>query len=488
MIDKNISNKAKKLILAGRRTEARKYIQAATGLKERQAQEWTKRLAEEQEAADSCSEKLDSKSSLEFSEEYVYNSDTKKYIFFCKKAGKNIVLESSVVEAIISSYSNFDGEQGSINQISAKFQIPRVVLMEILRILSFTHDSVPVTQEKLAEKDEDVIVEDLLSEKRFSLLQRFQKKDWEQTKNDAVKWNEYQSGLIKPLENFLDTWQPPAYKTYKPIVAKEKNAVSFLAVLSDLHYGAKSNAKSMFRGESMSTQWTVNCVNKYWQEIITDIKKFNLNIECLNIISLGDILHSSNNLGMTTKGTPLRCDLMNEEMFDAAFNSLCEFIDQLSRVAQKTIIRSCPGNHFGVGDSILFKALSMYFREQPNISFEIIYAPLGVFVERSLGVVYGHGASNFYKAKVFGPKLQSIVQSAIIHCNEDFRGVKAKAALFADLHHTEQKQFNDFDFYLFPSVTRSDEYADSLGLYGQPRQQSLVLDDEGIKAVLNYRF
>ena len=114
--------------------------------------------------------------SLIFSNKYIYNSDDKKYVFLTdKKLGKNLVLDESLVKRIIKLYTNFSDESHSINEISNSFSIPRNFIVEILRCLEITHDSLPITSEELYEKNEDKLVDEILQEKRFSLYQSLKK-------------------------------------------------------------------------------------------------------------------------------------------------------------------------------------------------------------------------------------------------------------------------------------------------------------------------
>mgnify|MGYP001559713890 CR=1 FL=1 len=89
-----------------------------------------------------------------------------------------------------------------------------------------------------------------------------------------------------------------------------------------------------------------------------------------------------------------------------------------------------------------------------------------------------------------GQRLETYIQSMLIHAAEtmDLTGINSRAALFGDLHNQASKHYNDFDYFLFPTIQSGDEYADALGYKPDPKQQSLLLDDNGIKAVFSYKF
>lgn len=423
---------------------------------------------------------------LEHSDRYYYNKEADKYIVFIKHLGKNCVFSGETHRGMLAAYCGAD--QRSVEEICSTFNIPQFIFNEYKSVFGWSRDSLPISAEEILEDTVEESVATLVERKRFEISQKFNKQDWEVTQADANKWREFTTKVYDPFEQFLNKWSPPKYNTYKPVKDKP-DGKSLLVFLNDLHYGSKSTVKYMSRGKEQNTEYVVKAIDSYANQIINDVNEQKLNIDSLVIASLGDILHSANPQGTTTKGTQLRFDMLSEEMFDAAFDSLASFIDKVSRIAPRTKVLGVKGNHFGVGDSILLKALSIYFKDQKNIEFNVSYSPVISFKEKGLFCIATHGAHDTIKAKLgTGNKLKMQIQSMIINSQENFKGIKARAAFCADLHHSKIEELSDFQYILLPSIVRSDEYADALGLYSRPCQQTFLVDDNGIKSVNNYYF
>ncbi len=423
---------------------------------------------------------------LESSDRYYYNKEADKYVVFIKHLAKNIVIPGDTHRGIIAAYSGFD--QRSVEEICATFNIPQAIFAEYRSIFGLSRDSIPLSAEEVIENSVEDSVTTLAERKKFEIAQKYNKEDWSLTQEKSKKWDEFQIKVLNPFESFLSKWQPPKYVPYKP-VAKKPGGKSLMVWINDLHYGSSSNSKYLNRGKSQSTDYVVKAIDSYAKQVVQDVSEQKLNIDSLVITSLGDILHSANPQGTTTKGTPLRFDMLSEEMFDAAFDSLSQFIYQLSKIAPVTTVRSCKGNHFGVGDNILFKALSIFFKDQKNIKFEQSYSHNIFFKEKGVFCVATHGAHDSMKSKLGnGNKLKMQAQSAIIHSQENFKGIKDRIFVAADLHHQKVEEMNDFKYILLPSIVRSDEYSDALGMYSRPCQQTFLVDETGVKSINNYYF
>jgi hypothetical protein len=423
---------------------------------------------------------------LEYSDRYYYNKENDCYIIYIKHLAKNIVISGETHRGMLSAYSGED--QRSVEEICTSFNVPQAIFNEYKSVFGWTRDSMPISAEEIEVNSVEDSVSALLERKKFEIAQKFNKESWTKTQEQANKWREFEAKIYDPFVNYLNKWQPPKYTPYKAAAFRRSNK-SLMVCLSDVHYGNYANKKYMFRDKQQGTQYVVDAIDQYANKIIQDVSDQRLNIETLVIASLGDILHSSNPQGMTTKGTQLRFDMLNEEMFDTAFDSLSKFIYKLSQIAPKTKVYATPGNHFGVGDNLLFKALSIYFRQQKNIQFEITYSHALSFRERNMFCIMTHGAHNTIKTKLgAGNKLKMQAQSMIIHSQENMKGIKERIFLTADLHHQKVEEFNDFKYILVPSIVRGDEYSDALGLHSRPCQQTFLIDDNGIKSINNYYF
>lgn len=426
---------------------------------------------------------------IETLEKPYFNKDTNQYVVFLNSIGRNIVVSEEKHRSILLMYSSWNGEEKSINEICRTVQWPRPVLTEYLKRFGITHDSLPVTDEDLITQSDDEVIGRLKELRKFSIHQKYEKESWDSIRNDASKWREFSYKNLNPFVNFIHKWQPPKYEPYVVKNPNIKGGYSYVVIVSDAHFGSFANGKHLVRGKQQSTEYTKKCISQYGAQVASDIKNLNLNIDSIVIVMLGDIINSANPFGATTKGTPLRNDILNEELFETAFNSLSEFVLNISKLAPKTTVYSYPGNHAGVSDNVLCFALGKYFSAQKNISFNPCSAFVGHFVEKNTFFLCSHGSNNAYKAKApKGVKLENYIQSLIINSQKQYPNIASRVAVFADLHHLEMKESNDFYYLLAPSMVRGDDFADALSLNSKPAQISLLIDDVGIKAIFNHYF
>lgn len=420
------------------------------------------------------------------SNKYVYDKDQDIYTFNLRQSVKPFILSGAKFRAIVRSFSEY-GENLTIQEVARKYVIPIQIFNELKKIVGLEKTSLPITDEQLDENTTEESIEKILEDKKFNVWQGFEKESWKEIKLQSLKWQEFQYKQLDPFSRFIESWSPPDYIPYQPPL--EKKGYSLVVALSDIHYGGYANDKYLLRGRKQTTEETAKDVEKYCKGIIEDIKNLNINLESVEILSLGDILNTSTPYGTTTKGTQVRFDILDEELFETAFNSLSEFVYQLSNLASKTRVISLRGNHAGVIENNLFFAMSKYFSPQSNITFDICKTDITTFQVRNMMCVAGHGASNSLKAKIgTGIKLQNQIQSYIISESHKYQNITSRSAFFGDLHTSIISQFNDFDYILFPTIVKGDVYADALGYKQQPKQQCLLVDDNGIKAILNYKF
>lgn len=463
-------------------TEIRKFIKEELNLGKTRANEIFREIK-------SSLNKIEEYGIQFVSDKMVYNSDNDTYILNLKNRAKPLVISGQKHRAICRAYSSF-GEDMTANEVCVKFSLTPDIFAEYRKIFNLTKDREPLSAEEVISNTVEESAEAMLEIKRYSVLQTYERESWREIQAKAHKWEDFQFHRLGPFCDFLEGWEPPVYKPYK--ITKEKNGTnSLVIVLNDIHYGTKANEKVLVRGKQQTTNKVVDSVRKYGEKIAHDLTTMNLNVDTIVIVLLGDILNSNNPFGTTTKGTPLRNDQLGEEMFETAFDSLSDFIYNVSQFAPETKIYSYQGNHAGVLDSVLALTLSKYFRNQKNISFDICPKWAGYFVEKNTFFVCSHGAHDSIKAKApKGMRLDNYIQSLIINAQEngDMKKVNSRVALFADLHHLSVKETNDFYYVLAPSMVGGDEYADALSLNSKPAQVALLINNEGVKSVFNYYF
>lgn len=425
---------------------------------------------------------------IEFTAKYTYNKTDDKYIMYLRAANGQVVLTGDVVRNIKENYSNWCGNDHTINEISRNHKIPRSYLVEILRILGITHDSEPITDEQLIERDVKDVAQEILQKKKFQLYQEFKKNSWKQTEEAASKWFKFQEGAYDPFVSFLGSWHPPEHEPVKYTGPTDKEIApkkSILVGLSDIHFGAKTSTNTSYRGKGYSTEEAMQVIKKYAENVANIVKDRNYGFESCVLASLGDILHTTG-LGFTAKGTLLSHDCLKEEQFQAAFDSIVYLINTLLSLFPKVEVKSVKGNHNDFGDWVLFKALEAYYRSEPRATFDVFQTDHGLFKVKNTLFIVSHGYSAEYKAKIpkTGKARESYIANLFLSKPEQLIGVAQKVLLTADQHHLEMKEYAEFEHYMLSTAVRGDKHSESLGMNNIARQNCFVIDEQGIKEIV----
>ena len=475
--------------------DVRKFIQRNSGYKETRAREianelYIKCLNTQNKTPEQITPKKDNKD-LYYTEKYVYNPESKLYVFLTEgKLGKNVKLQDYEVKSIIKTYSNYDGDESSINEVCLKFNITRQALIEVLKSLNFTHDTLPFLPEELLHIDEDKAVDELIQDKRFIIHQKLQKKDWNQTKEDAAKWNSLISGVINPIQEFLSSWEPKSsYLTPLSINRSNSNEQYEMVVgLSDVHFGAYLRNSDVYNHKEWSTEKTKELISEYAKNIKSDVSKRNYSIKKLNIVSVGDIIHTLS--GLTNKGTVLEYDHKGIDQFKFAFEAICQFIESLGDTFEYINVYSVGGNHDFVGDWMLFNTLEKYFRNENRITFYNSATRWIDFKIVNSLFIAEHGYSHQYKSKVpaSGPAREAYIQNLFIKHSNKHQNINSRYFICGDQHSLQYDEYNNFEMVRFSSSVGGDKYPDHCNLHSRQRQNAFIVDSKGIKEIINYYF
>mgnify|MGYP003653888934 CR=1 FL=1 len=432
---------------------------------------------------------MPSKQILEKEPKYTFNSENRKYIFHTKKAfGKNYVFTKEVVDTIIKLYSNFDKRPFTMGEISIKMDIPKKVVEWILKALNKTHDSVPFSDEKLEAVDVDDLVEEMQESKAFNVLQKFEKKDWQATVEDAQKWRELKVGTLAPFERFLDKWNPPKYTPIPFKNTKKQTGTNELLIgASDWHYGLFADARYLYNQKAWNIEETKKAVTSYAAQLKAHILERN-NYTNVKLLFLGDLLHTLS--GYTDKGTQLEANPIGEEQLEQAFNSIVAFVEEILSVSPKVEVFSCSGNHSSLGDYIVIKMLSLYFKTDKRIKFEITNNRNLLFSVAKNGFLMEHGYSAVTKNRLpaQGKGRENYINNLFMAKPEALTGTVRKYYLSADQHHLESYELTNVEGYMFPTLVGGCRHADNSGYKSRPRQLCLRVSEEGVKEVINFYF
>lgn len=414
-----------------------------------------------------------------------FNKMTNKYVVFVKPLGRNIVVSEARHKQILEMYSDWDGEPRTLNEICRSINWPRPVLMAYLKSFNIGHDSLPVTEEELAEHDDEELLSRLRELRKFNLYQKLEKEGWDGIKADALKWRRFEYKKFNPFAEAIEKWSPPENKnTYIPPIKISRETM--LVVLSDIHLGMWVPSDTTFRDSETNSDLIYDRLMVLAGRIVQDAK--DLNISNIKILFLGDIINSANTQGTTNKGTILENDAKGGQLVEFALSTLASFLQTMLDASLRVSCVGMTGNHDGALGEALLLAIKSYFRKEiPN--FEVTYKFIDKMRINNSLVLFSHGSHHTIKAKVpSGNKTKGYAQSLFLDAQKTYPECTSRYLFCADLHHFQSLETNDYEYFLVPSIAGSSNFSDALNLHSRPRQNAFIFDNQGIKMIRNYYF
>lgn len=422
------------------------------------------------------------------SKSYTYNSKDKKFVFHTETSlGKNYVLDESKVDTILKLYSNFDKQPYTAGEIAQRTSTPKKVIEFVVRSLKVNHGSIPYTDEKIEESKEDELVEDLLIEKRANIEQKFERRDWKDTIADAENWRLFQHNYKKVFENTLDSWNPPKYVASK--VSYPKTGDKELVIgASDWHYGLVASERYLYNQKEWNIDKTKEAVDQYANKLVDHITERGNPYKRVTLSFLGDLLHGLD--GFTDKGTKLEAHPLKEDQLEEAYNSVLKFIQTLLTTIGNIRIVAVPGNHSSFGDYFLLKMLSIYFKDDKRLTFEITSKRFITFkIEKNLFLMdHGYAPTSRSRLPAPGTGRENYLNNLFMSKPGELHDIDRNYYLSGDQHHMESSELTNVETYMFSTLVGGCKHADTSGYKSRPRQSCLVVDKEGVKEFLHFYF
>lgn len=424
---------------------------------------------------------------LEFvTSRYTFNRESGVYIFNLKCRAKPLVLHESKVRAIVRSYSSWSENLNS-NEICRYYKLTPEIFQELKTILNLTKDREPLTVEEVLDNTVEQSVEQILEEKRYNLYQQYEKEDWRQTQQDALRWKEFTAKQLDPFARFLEDWEPPQYyKVAAPKVGKTNKVM--LVNVADIHVGARADERFLYRQKNWRHTDLMDAMKSYSTKIAEEISDRHNTFEKCVLTLGGDVIHTLT--GYTDAGTKLDYEFLGEDQIDFGFSVLVAFVNEMLALFPRVEVKSVNGNHSYLGDYILARLLEVYYRQENRIDFEITNKRYLPFKIKNTLIVLDHGASGKgIKSKLpRGVARESYIRSIFLDKPELLVGNNSRLFLTNDKHHYEHIECADFELIISPSIVGGDLYSDFNGWKSRPAQSLYVIDDEGLKETMRIYF
>jgi hypothetical protein len=243
----------------------------------------------------------------------------------------------------------------------------------------------------------------------------------------------------------------------------------------------------VFNGEVYKFEDIKKSFDTYLTNIKLDVENRKGKFESCYLLSAGDILHSLS--GFTVKGTKLQDGIWGTEQFKLAFETIAYFIEGLYKIFGKVEVKAAGGNHDFTGDYILFYTLQKYFHNNKNIGFEIASARWLDFSIKNNLFLMDHGASSEYKQILpEGTKQrEAFIQNLFMNVDTSkYKRITNRFFVCGDRHNVQYGEYANFEFIRFSTPVKGDRYSDGNNLKNRPRFNSLIVNENGIKEILNY--
>lgn len=480
-MNESIKQKALVMINTGESdTAVRKFIRQSTGLKKTRANELFLELKNNTQPT----EPINSDSPLVIDKKYIFNKETRQYVVFLKKVGKNIVVPEAQHKAMLRAYVS----DIPLDQISVKYSFPQDILTEYKEVFGWRRGGVDITDEDIENDSVEECANKLLKDKKFEVIQEIEKKSWKLTQDDADKWRKLSVNVLDLASSVLENWEPKSFSKVRPV---KKSAGEFTMVIgaNDWHIGEFYSEKDGYHGTDFNSDKAVRIIDIYADKIIDSVKSRNYNFKkCLCILN-GDILNSCFN-GETVKGTNLHNDKINSEMFETALNAVTSFIEKLATVFPEIDVPFIVGNHDGPLLSILGLAVKAYFKNSDNINIQVSSKWAEMIREGNIAILATHGGAAFVKSSLptATNKLKTYLQDMFLAKLDYISGCKTRIVVSGHFHRFWQQDLGGIEFYCFGGLPTGDGYADALNLRSKPRQNALVLDNNNVVETLHFYF
>jgi hypothetical protein len=409
---------------------------------------------------------------LLLTDSYVYNKDTDTYVTFLDVAPKPVVVAGEKHRAMCRAYSNWDGQAASIDEMCRTFSFPRHWLNEYKQKHGWTHDKEPFTKEELSSRNEEDLVEDLLTMKKESVYRKFETKKWTDIKANANKWMEVESSILAPLVEHI---KKNAAKYQPPKLEFEPNDKPFAIVLSpaDLHYG--KNAWRDETGEPYSRSEAKELLLVHTKVLVDRVNKFG-KPDKIYIAVGNDWFHVDNPRSSTTAGTHQDTDGVPSQILIEGCELAVEHIDMLRQVAPVEIYMS-SGNHDEESSLAVLLYVRAWFRQCSDVKVTVSPASRQYTEYGNTLIGFTHGDA--VKPTSLGPLMAT-------EAREAWGRTTNRAFYTGHLHHEVTRDIDGITHYQLPSLSAADRWHSRKGYVTSRRALTAYVIDkaDGVIATL----
>ena len=297
-------------------------------------------------------------SSLE--RDYFYNELNDLYLVWLPHRPKTLQVEGEIVREMKRAYSEMPGGYDTINEICQRFGWRRKDFQAFKRIMGWTHDQDPYTDEEHASTPTPDLVQDYAARKRGEFERQLRKQEWQQAVDDAQKWRKFQRQRLDPLADYVSDHPPRPREEIDTIGRISPNP--YLAVFSpaDAHLHKQWKDGQGFervRSDLLAT------TDDLCERVLLRGRP-----DQVAVVLGNDWWHVDTPAGTTTAGTPQDTDgLPGPDMVAQGYEVAAEIIDRLRQLADSVRVVIVPSNHGEWSDYHLHAGLRFGYRDHDDV-------------------------------------------------------------------------------------------------------------------------
>ena len=321
----------------------------------------------------------------------------------------------------------------------------------------------------------------MLTQKKFSIYEKFQKKEWKETIDKARKYDDLYHNIITPLTEQIDAVSSKISKRKLPVstkkckcgdkcgCGKKKNKTLVLA-FADWHAGKITYGDSQKTFDDGMFTLKNNCRDFIESGSWDDIK----------ILFLGDMVDG---FGITDRGTKIESFPTDGKQIDLALSNMMDIEDIIcSKFDAKDVSVYCvPGNHYAFGDYVVYRMSKLFLEKQYNVTDVHIAEDtryLSFDVRDNLFMLEHGDDSKGMKSAV--PNERNVNRTVI---NEMRKGVKKYNNVYylhGHQHTLKIEECPQVEIWAVPSIVQNDAFADRSYLSARARQIAFSVNEQGI--------
>lgn len=298
---------------------------------------------------------------------YYYNATTGTYVFYLSKSNssKPLIIEEEDLKSLKQRYSNWDGDNSSINEVCRDFGIPRSWFTKLKTSLGWTHDSEPFLDSEIMNRDSEEMVEEVLENKKRVLYQKMKMREWDEVQDKAKKYDEIDAFLIEPLHRKISE----SKGSYGDINVnlnglQRPSELSFVFAPTDLHINKLPYDINKFTPNEYENQ-----VRNSAENVLNKVFNICTPSEIISIVG-SDLFHVDNIKNATSAGTEQAGQIYGNyfDVLYASYSTMYDVADIVTETGIKNEFFTIRGNHDAILSLGIGEALTQRYKNESHVS------------------------------------------------------------------------------------------------------------------------